>query len=71
VNQWLNGEIPSRKLLVGIPLYGRTYILADPQNHGLGASIIANGTAGPYTREPGFLSYYEVLIFQSPFLQYR
>jgi chitinase len=69
VNQWLNGEIPARKLLVGIPLYGRTYILADSQNHGLGASIIANGTAGPYTREPGFLSYYEV--FQSPFLQYK
>lgn len=62
VNQWLNGEIPGRKLLVGIPLYGRTYILADPKNHGLGASIIANGTAGPYTREPGFLSYYEICM---------
>jgi chitinase len=69
VNQWLNGEVPARKLLVGIPLYGRTYVLADPQNHGLGSSIVANGTGGPYTQEPGFLSYYEVC--QSPLLQYK
>jgi hypothetical protein len=51
---------------MGIPLYGRTYILADPEQHGLNAPIIDNGIAGPYTKEPGFLSYYEVLVFQPP-----
>lgn len=63
VNQWLGGGVPASKLIVGIPLYGRTYILADPEDHGLGAPINGSGTAGPHTKEPGFLSYYEV--FQS------
>lgn len=60
VNQWLNGGVPASKLIVGLPLYGRTYILVDPEDHGLGARINDSGTAGPYTREPGFLAYYEV-----------
>jgi GH18 family chitinase len=64
VNQWLDGGVPASKLLVGIPLYGRTYILADPETHGFGAPIISAGTAGPYTQEAGFLAYYEV--FPSP-----
>ncbi|XP_021915423.1 acidic mammalian chitinase-like [Zootermopsis nevadensis] len=60
VNQWLDGGVPPSKLLLGIPLYGRTYILADPEQHGLGAPTIGNGVSGPYTQEPGFLSYYEI-----------
>jgi chitinase len=60
VNQWLDGGVPASKLLVGIPLYGRTYLLAHSTQHGLGAPINASGPSGPYTQEPGFLSYYEV-----------
>jgi chitinase len=66
VNQWLNGGVPTSKLLVSVPFYGRTYTLANPDNNGLGAPIIGNGAAGPYTGESGFLTYYEV--FQSVFL---
>jgi GH18 family chitinase len=66
VNQWVSGGVPAGKLIMGIPLYGRTYILADPKDHGLGAPINDSGIAGPYTKEPGFLSYYEV--FQHVFL---
>nr|AHB39935.1 chitinase 2 [Coptotermes formosanus] len=62
VNQWLGGGVPASKLIVGIPLYGRTYILADPEDHGLGAPINGSGTAGPHTKEPGFLSYYEICM---------
>jgi chitinase len=66
VNQWLSNGVSASKLLLAIPLYGRTYTLADPEDHGIGAPIIGSGTAGPYSAEPGFLSYYEV--FQSIFL---
>ena len=40
--------------------YGRSYKLQTPSEHGLGASTNGPGTAGTYTRENGFLSYYEV-----------
>jgi chitinase len=66
VNQWLSGGVPASKLLIGIPMYGRTYTLADPNNYGLGAPIIDSGAAGLYTGERGFLAYYEV--FQCIFL---
>jgi len=62
VNQWLNGGAPASKLLIGIPMYGRTYTLADPNNYGLGAPIIDSGAAGLYTGEPGFLAYYEICM---------
>lgn len=66
VNQWLSGGVPASKLILGVPIYGRTYNLTNPEDHGLGAPISGNGEAGPYTREAGFLAYYEV--FQSVFL---
>jgi chitinase len=66
VNQWLSGGVNASKLLIGAPFYGRTYTLANPDNHGLGAPILGGGPAGPYTGELGFLSYYEVC--QSVFL---
>nr|AKH04311.1 chitinase [Periplaneta americana] len=60
VNQWLKGGVPPNKLVLGVPLYGRTYRLADPDQHGLGAPILGPGTAGLYTQEAGFLAYYEI-----------
>jgi len=60
VNQWLSGGIPASKLLIGVPTFGRTYILANPDDHGLGAPIIDSGPPGIYTGERGFLAYYEV-----------
>jgi len=67
VNQWLRGGVPASKLLIGIPMYGRTYTLVNPDDHGLGAPINDSGPAGLYTGERGFLAYYEV--FQCVFLQ--
>ena len=41
-------------------LYGRTFTLADPNNHRLGAPCNGPGKAGTYTRSAGFLAYFEI-----------
>lgn len=40
--------------------YGRSFKLLAPSQNGLGASTGGQGTAGTFTGENGFLSYYEV-----------
>lgn len=40
--------------------YGRSFKLQDPNNNGLGAPANGKATPGNYTRESGFLSYYEI-----------
>ena len=59
VQMWLNGGTPKDKLIVGMGLYGRSFEMAS-SDHRLGAPASGAGTAGKYTREAGFLSYYEV-----------
>lgn len=47
---------------MGMPLYGRTFTLADPNNFGIGAPAVgAGGAAGPITRLVGTLGYNEVI----------
>lgn len=48
------------KLLVGIPMYARSFTLANPTKNGFGAPVYGPGNPGSYTWESGFLSYYEV-----------
>jgi hypothetical protein len=62
VNQWVSGGVPPSKLLIATPLFGRTYILEDPNNHGLGAPTTGSGPPGSYTGESGLLAYYEVYL---------
>jgi len=50
------------KAVVGIPTFGVTYTLADKRQHGLKAASVGPGQAGQYTKEPGVLAYYEVLV---------
>uniref|UniRef100_A0A194AMZ5 Chitinase n=1 Tax=Pinctada fucata TaxID=50426 RepID=A0A194AMZ5_PINFU len=58
---WVSKGAPKSKLNIGMPLYGRSFTLADPNNDGLYAPDRGNGgQAGRYTREAGFLSYYEI-----------
>ena len=41
--------------------YGKTFKIADDASgKGVGVSASGSGTSGKYTREGGFLSYYEV-----------
>lgn len=47
---------------VGLGMYGRSFTLSNPGNNGLGASSRGAGTAGRFTKEKGFLAYYEVTV---------
>uniref|UniRef100_K1RC35 Chitotriosidase-1 n=1 Tax=Magallana gigas TaxID=29159 RepID=K1RC35_MAGGI len=57
---WYKLGLPKQKLNVGLALYGRSFTLSDPYNNGVGAPAKGKGNAGNYTREAGFLSYFEV-----------
>ncbi|XP_030590017.1 acidic mammalian chitinase-like [Archocentrus centrarchus] len=59
---WREQGAPSEKLLAGFPTYGRTFTTSTVAN-GLGAPARGPATAGPYTREAGFWSYYEICTF--------
>lgn len=57
---WIKLGAPPQKLVMGMPLYGQAFTLADPKNHGLNAKAPGPGTAGEFTRAAGFLAYYEI-----------
>ncbi|MBN3303339.1 CHIA chitinase, partial [Amia calva] len=60
---WRDQGAPVEKLLMGFPTYGRTFRLTSPEN-GVGAPASGAASAGPYTREAGFWSYYEICNFR-------
>nr|XP_003409620.1 chitinase-3-like protein 2 isoform X1 [Loxodonta africana] len=62
VGYWINKGMPSEKVVMGIPTYGRTFTLASAENS-VGASASGPGAAGPITKSPGFLAYYEICQF--------
>ena len=43
-----------------MPTYGRSFTLANRQNSKVNAPASGGGVAGKYTKEGGFLAYYEV-----------
>ncbi|XP_055636577.1 probable chitinase 10 [Toxorhynchites rutilus septentrionalis] len=60
INYWIQNGAPSRKLVMGMPLYGQSFTLADPKNNGLNAKAPGPGQAGEFTRAAGFIAYYEI-----------
>jgi len=57
---WRDQGAPVEKLRMGFATYGRMFQLASAAS-GVGAPALGSGSAGPFTRENGFWSYYEVL----------
>lgn len=62
VKFWLSAGAPASKLIVGVPTYGKSFTLSNQANHGVGATTVGAGNAGPFTREPGSLGYNEVVV---------
>ncbi|XP_044068935.1 acidic mammalian chitinase-like [Siniperca chuatsi] len=59
---WRDNGTPVEKLRMGFAAYGRTFRLTS-SNTGIGSPASGAASAGPYTREAGFWSYYEVCTF--------
>lgn len=62
-NYWVQNGASKSKLVIGLATYGRCFTLTSASNNGLGAPVSGPCTAGTYTREAGFLSYYEICQF--------
>jgi len=64
VEYYLKQGVPPSKLVVGLPLYGRTFLLKDPTVPAIATLTTANGFQGPYTKEDGFLGFNEICEMQ-------
>uniref|UniRef100_A0A3Q3FC30 Acidic mammalian chitinase n=1 Tax=Labrus bergylta TaxID=56723 RepID=A0A3Q3FC30_9LABR len=62
MNYWEKKGAPLEKLILGFPTYGRTFRTTSLA-HSIGAPASGPASAGPYTREAGFWSYYEICTF--------
>jgi chitinase len=60
INYWIEKGAPRKSLVMGIPMYGQSFSLADASNNGLNAMTYGGGEAGEETRARGFLAYYEI-----------
>nr|APA05224.1 chitinase [Tetranychus cinnabarinus] len=60
VSEWVNKGASKEKLVVGLPTYGRTFTLQSSNLTDIGAPAIKGGLPGQFTRESGFLSFFEV-----------
>ncbi|XP_061716558.1 mucin-2 [Cydia pomonella] len=54
------------KLVLGIPTYGRSYTLFNPDATEIGAPADGPGEQGDATREKGYLAYYEICEALNP-----
>lgn len=60
VKLWERMGAPKSKLVVGLATYGRSFTLANSAQYGMNAPTSGGGKAGEFTREAGFLAYYEI-----------
>lgn len=55
----IEAGVPPEKLVMGMPLYGRTWQLKSPSDNGIGASAVGVGTG------KGFMTYSEIVDFNA------
>ncbi|KAB7504487.1 putative chitinase 3 [Armadillidium nasatum] len=64
VQLFLDQGAPTYKLVVGVPFYGRTFTLENPKENTPGSKIVNVGKEGRFTRQKGYLAYYEICMEQ-------
>jgi chitinase len=57
---WLGKGAPADKLVLGLGTYGRAFRLKGSFKNKPGSTAVSAGTKGKYSREAGFLTYYEI-----------
>lgn len=65
MNYWRKLGTPTDKLIMGFPTYGRTFHLLKESTNGLQAASMGPASPGKYTKQAGFLAYYEVMRLES------
>ncbi|KAJ0031046.1 hypothetical protein Pint_14650 [Pistacia integerrima] len=58
LKSWLRAGVPESKLVMGLPLYGKSWILKESNSNGIGSPAVAIGPG-----EDGVLVFYEVEEF--------
>jgi chitinase len=61
LKSWIKAGVPGNKVVMGLPLYGKTWKLKDPNLHGVGAPAIGVGPEGDSGK--GVLLFSEVEAF--------
>ncbi|KAI3962264.1 hypothetical protein MKW92_015862 [Papaver armeniacum] len=64
IQEWIKAGVPSTKLVMGLPLYGRTWKLRDQNNNGIGAPAVGIGPQDDDYTE-AYMVYSNVVIFNS------
>lgn len=60
VEYWIRKGASPEKLVLGMPTYGQSHTLSEPEQNGLHAPSIGLGRPGAHTGIPGTLAYYEI-----------
>lgn len=61
VSYWQQLGMPARKIVLGIPSYGKSFTLSDPRRHAINAPTSGPGNKGEFTEDYGSLAYYEIM----------
>merc|ERR1712098_734568 len=59
ISYYIDAGVPREMIVVGMATFGHSWTLLDPSVNGLYCPTIGGTPPGPYTRQEGFLEYYE------------
>ncbi|XP_026445705.1 class V chitinase-like [Papaver somniferum] len=62
IQKWIEAGVPREKLVMGLPLHGRTWKLSDQNNHGIGAPAVGTGPEDDINSR-GYMKYHNVVTF--------
>ncbi|KAI3978384.1 hypothetical protein MKX01_013182 [Papaver californicum] len=62
IQEWITAGMPPERLVMGLPLYGRTWKLKDQNNNGIGAPAVDTGPEDT-KYDQGYMLYHNVVTF--------